>query len=183
MAANRRRTNAYDLPGSAAYAPAYDGSAVRAPRREEELQTQPKRRQKPKTLTRKKVRVREAGQVAPFAVVGFLAVAAFAAMLLLSYVQYTVVSGDVVRLRKQLSALQEQNSTLSAQYEQVFDSATIQQAAGDDAVRPSNDQIVYIDLSEEDQVTVFSETSPAGALSEAVERIADCFSGLIEYFR
>ena len=33
----RRNTTAYSTYGSVAYAPAYDGSAVRAPRREEEL--------------------------------------------------------------------------------------------------------------------------------------------------
>ena len=45
----RRNTTTYSTYGSVAYAPAYDGSAVRAPRREEELQRAPapypKRRQ------------------------------------------------------------------------------------------------------------------------------------------
>ena len=45
MAARRRSTTVYNTYGSVAYAPAYDGSAVRAPRREEELQ----RRPQPKT--------------------------------------------------------------------------------------------------------------------------------------
>ena len=91
MAAYRRRsTTAYDTYGSVAYAPAYDGSAVRAPRRQEEvLQPAPRPRQREqvrrRTLERAQVQVREAGQVAPFAVVGFLAVAVFAALLILSY--------------------------------------------------------------------------------------------------
>src|SRR5699024_7842497 len=119
---------------SVAYAPAYDGSAVRVPRREEELQRRPQPKQRPRVrrqaLTRTRVQVREAGQVAPFAVVGFLSVAAFAVMLLLSFVQYTVLNGQMASLSSELSTLQAENATLSAQYEKVFDMETIQQAVG-----------------------------------------------------
>ena len=59
MAARRRSTTVYNTYGSVAYAPAYDGSAVRAPRREEELQRrpQPKTREhvRRKQLTRTQV--------------------------------------------------------------------------------------------------------------------------------
>ena len=81
----RRNTTEYRTYGSVAYAPAYDGSAVRAPRREEELRRAPapypRRRQQVRKRERAKVEVRPAGAVAPFAVIGFLAVALFAAML------------------------------------------------------------------------------------------------------
>ena len=56
MAVRRRNTIAYNTYGSVAYAPVYDGSAVRAPRREEEFQRapQPKTRERTRTqsLTR-----------------------------------------------------------------------------------------------------------------------------------
>jgi phenylalanyl-tRNA synthetase beta chain len=45
MAARRRNTTTYNTYGSVAYAPAYDGSAVRVPRREEELQHRPQPKQ------------------------------------------------------------------------------------------------------------------------------------------
>jgi len=184
MAARRRNTISYNTYGSVAYAPAYDGSAVRAPRREEEVRRapQPKTRESARTLTRTQVEVREAGQVAPFAVVGFLAVAVFALLLVMSYAQLTVVSGETVSLRNELSALQTENATLTAQYEQVFDMETIQAAVGGTMVRPTNDQVVYIDLSEPDAVVVYGEEA-AGGFAGALESAGKVVSGVFEYFR
>ncbi len=188
MTARRRNTTAYGYGtyGSVAYAPAYDGGAVRIPRREEELQRRPRPKQREqvarRVLTRTQVQVRESGQVAPFAVVGFLAVAMFAAMLLLSYVQYTVLNGQMAELSNEVSTLQSENATLSAQYEKVFDMETIQQAVGDTMARPSSDQVVYLDLSEEDTVVIFrdeEENGLVGALHAAGQTLGE----IIEYFR
>ena len=69
MATRRRnQTLTYRTYGSVAYAPAYDGSAVRAPGQEQVLQPKPKQRRRVETLTRTQVQVREAGMVSPFAV-------------------------------------------------------------------------------------------------------------------
>ena len=187
MAARRRNTTAYHTYGSVAYAPAYDGSAARVPRREEELQRVPqprtRERVRQKELTRTQVQVREAGQVAPFAVVGFVAVAVFAALLLLSYVQYTVLSSEMVSLRSEMSSLQKENATLSAQYEKVFDMDTIQAAVGDTMVRPTSDQVVYIDLSEPDTVVVYGEQAGENSLVSAVKELGAVLGEFIEYFR
>ena len=187
MAARLRSTTAYNSYGSVAYAPAYDGSAVRAPRREEELQRRPQPKQRERIrrqeLTRTRVQVREAGQVAPFAVVGFLAVAVFAALLLLSYVQYTVLNGEMVSLRSQLNTLQTENATLSARYEKVFDMATIQAAVGDTMTRPTNDQVVYIDLSEPDTVVVFGEEDTESGILGAFKGAGKVMGEIVEYFR
>lgn len=189
MAANRRRnTTGYSTYGSVAYKPAYeDGSAVRAPRREEELHRapapMPKRREQVRRHERAKVEVRPAGAVAPFAVIGFLAVALFAVMLITSYAQLTVANDEMVRLRSQLSDLKSENATLMAQYEKVFDLETIQEAVGDTMVRPTNDQVVYIDLSAPDTVTVY-ETEMAGAgFRILADGAGDVFECIIEYFR
>ena len=120
MAAHRRRsTTTYGTFGSVAYAPAYEGNTVRAPRREEELRRapapRPRERQQVRRHERTKVQVRQAGQVAPFAVVGFLAVALFAAMLVTSYVQLTMANDEMVSLSKELSELQAEHVTLRAQ--------------------------------------------------------------------
>lgn len=187
----RRRTSrvsgsvAYNTYGSVAYAPAYDGSAVRAPRREEELyRPEPQRRQRERVrhhaLERAKVKVREAGQVAPFAVVSFAAVAVFAVMLLLSCAQYLAVTNEVVSLRREMSSLESQNVTLSAEYERLYDISSIQEAVGSEMVKPTGDQVVYIDLSEPDTVTVFGAEEGEGSL---LEEIGERISGLIEYFR
>lgn len=186
MASRRRNTTVYNTYGSVAYAPAYDGSAVRAPRREEELQHRPQPKQREhvrrKTLTRAQVQVREAGQVAPFAVVGFLAVAVFAALLLMSYVQYTVLNGQMVSLRSEMSTLQQESATLSAQYEKVFDMETIQAAVGETMVRPTSDQVVYIDLSSPDTVVVYGDETGSGILG-ALKEAGQVLGEIVEYFR
>lgn len=188
MAAYRRRTTtAYNTYGSVAYAPAYDGSAVRVPRRQEEVYQpapRPKQRQQvnKRTLVRTHAQVRQAGQVAPFAVVGFLAVAVFAVMLIMSYAQLTVVNDQMVSLRSELSDLQSENATLTAQYEKVFDMDKLQAAVGSEMVRPGSDQVVYIDLSEPDAVTIYGEESTGGILG-ALKGAGQVLGGIVEYFR
>ena len=134
MASRRRETTQYNTYGSVAYAPAYEGGAIRLPRREEEQHRRPQPKQREhvrrQELKRAQVQVRQAGHVAPFAVIGFLAVAAFAVLLLLSHVQYTVLNGEVASLRSQMTKLQTENATLSAQYEKVFDLDTIHRRPG-----------------------------------------------------
>ena len=153
MAARRRSTTVYNTYGSVAYAPAYDGSAVRAPRREEELQRrpQPKTREhvRRKQLTRTQVQVREAGQVAPFAVVGFIAVAVFAALLITSFAQFTALNGEVVSLQNQLTTLQTENAT----------------------------------LSEPDTVVVYGEQEASGGIVGALKAAGTVLGEMIEYFR
>ena len=183
----RHNTTAYSTYGSVAYAPAYDGNAVRAPRREEELRRAPapypKRREQVRRQERASVRVRQAGAIAPFAVVGFLAVAIFAAMLITSYAQLTVANDEMVALRRELSELKSENATLSAQYEKVFDMKTIQEAVGDSMVRPSSEQVVYIDLSAPDTVTLHHEETVGSGLKTLMDGIGNVFGSIMEYFR
>ena len=186
MAANRRRTTtAYSAYGSAAYSPLYDGNAARVPRREEEYipVPQPKRREQVRRHERARVEVRQAGQIAPFAVVGFLAVAVFAVMLITSYAQLTVANDEMVSLRRELSQLKEENVTLSAQYEKVFDLATVEAAVGDTMVRPTGDQVVYIDLSAPDTVTVYGDGTGTSWFQRVADGAGEVFGSIIEYFR
>ncbi len=188
MAAYRRRgTTTYDTYGSVAYAPAYDGSAVRAPRRQEEvLQPAPRPRQREqvrrRSLERTRVQVRQAGQVAPFAVVGFLAVAVFAALLVMSYAQLAVSNSAMSSLRGELEDLQAEHAVLAAEYEKVFDMDKLQAAVGGEMVRPDSDQVTYIDLSEPDQVTVYAEER-TGGLAGALAGAGRVLEGFLEYFR
>lgn len=178
----RQRTTAYRVNGSAAYAPAYTGSVVRTPRRQEEQVSVPKRAPRRQAVTRPQVAVREAGHVAPFAVVGFLAVGVFAVLLLLSTLQLHIASDNVVALRSRLSDLHTEQATLSARYEQEFDLQRLQAAVGGTMVRPTPDQITYIDMSRPDSVVVFRDGATPGAAG-AAKGIGEIFSGLVEYFR
>lgn len=183
MATRRRnQTLSYRTYGSVAYAPAYDGSAVRAPGQEEVLQPKPRVRPKERALTRTQVQVRPAGQVSVFTVLGFLVVGVFAALLLFSYSQYTVVADQVVSLRQELSTLQTENATLTAEYEKVFDMERIQAAVGGTMVRPSAGQIEYIDLSEPDSVELYADQGSTGLMG-VLQGLGDVISEVIEYFR
>ena len=184
MASRRRRTS-YDTYGNVAYAPVYEGNAVRVPRREETLQPKPRvrPREQERTLTRTRVQVREAGEVSPIAVIGFLAVGIFAALLLWSYSQYIVTTDQLVTLRSDLVDLQEENVRLSAQYEKVFDMERIQEAVGDTMVRPTSDQIVYLDLSEPDRVTLYGEDETAQGPLGLWKGLEELFGDLFAYFQ
>lgn len=186
MATRRRFTTRYDSYGSVAYAPVYEGNTVRAPRREEEYQPipQPRRREQPRRqqLERTEVEVRQAGAVAPFAIIGFMAVAVLAALLLFSHAQSTVLNAEVVQLRSQLTTLEAENAKLSAQYEQVFDMSKIQEAVGDTMVRPTGSQAVYLDLSEPDTVVVFDQLKD-NRIFDALAAAGRTLGDLIEYFR
>ena len=182
MAARQRMTT-YRTNGSAAYAPVYEGNVVRSPRRQEEQWSVPKRSPKRQPATRPQAAVRAPGQVAPFAVIGFLAVGVFAALLLFTCLQLHMSSDAVSSLRDQLTELQAQNAALSAQYEQVFDMEHLEAAVGSTMVRPTNDQITYIDMSQPDSVVLHGGNSRMAGVAGAVHGVQEVFSGLIEYFR
>ena len=181
MAARQRMTT-YRTNGSVAYAPVYEGNVVRSPRRQEEQRSVPKRPPKHRAVERPRVEVRQAGHVAPFGVVGFLAVGVFAVLLLLSYLQLHMVSDSVVSLRNQLGELQAQNASLSAQYEQVFDMEHLEAAVGATMIRPTADQITYIDMSQPDSVVLHAGASPMAGAVGAVHGAQEVFSSLVEYF-
>jgi len=186
--ATRRRTKAtnYQTYGSMAYAPAYAGSAVRAPGKQEGLYHPPapkvRKKVRQNVLTRTRVQVREAGKVSPFAVVGFMAVALFAAMVVMSYAQHTALSDEVVSLRSEISALETERADLAAEYERIFDLASIQAAVGDAMVRPATDQVVYIDLSEPDSVVLYGQDDSAEGVEGFFTSMEEIFHNLIEYF-
>ena len=126
--------------------------------------------------------MREAGEVSPFAVIGFAAVGVFAALLIFSYAQF-VMANDAVTLRNDLKTLQAENVTLSARYEQVFDMERIQAAVGDTMVRPTEEQIVYLDLSEPDSVVLYGEEETASGIQGALQGFKNIVHELTEYFR
>ena len=82
-------------------------------------QTTPRVKPRVHERSRVRVQVREQQPVAPFAVLGFLAAAAIAIVLLLGYVQLNGVYAQTVKLQDQLVELQDQGANLEARYEAV----------------------------------------------------------------
>ncbi len=161
-------TDSWQLPSSAEadtrITAAYPMTRMMAPRRGSSSGRRffgpgPMVRPRERAVVRPRVRVREAGLVSPFAVVGFLAVGVFAVLLLFSYVQLTTISQQVVELRNEMTALQSEEAKLRTAYELSYDLSSIEETmtASGAMVRPQNGQVVYVDLSEPDTVTFFNQ--------------------------
>ena len=172
-AVEQRRTSRYEVYGNVAYDPVWEGGAVAvpAPERQEVLRPRPNVRPKERTLARPRVQVREAGKVSPFAVVGFFSIAVMAVLLLMCCVRLTILNDESVHLRNQLSQLQAEEADLLARYELAYDLQAIETELLSNGimVRPSSEQMVVLDLSEPDNVVVYSQNESTGSLVDSVK--------------
>lgn len=136
----------------------------------------------PQVRSISKVQVRERQRVSWMAVVGFSTVIMLAVLVLMSYVQLTVLSSSVVQMKSQLSSLQTQNVTLTAQYEKMYDLSTVKEVAEAAGMsKPTSSQIYYIDLSNGDNAIVYQEKD-AGVLSRLLTSLNHGFYAVVEYF-
>ena len=129
-----------------------------------------------------KVKTRTQQKVSPVAVMGVLGVVAMALLVLVSYVQLTMISSSVVSLKSELSALQAQNVALTAEYERLYDLASVKEAAeAAGMAKPSNSQVYYIDLSEGDSAVVYQQQD-TGILSRLLTSLGHGIYTAVEYF-
>lgn len=162
--------NRYSTHGNNAYAPQTTDSPRKVRQPQRTPQKAPQKRPSVRPITRKRVQLREAGSISFDSIFGFFTAGFLAALLINSYVNLAVTSDEIVQLRASLSALQSQNQVLSAQYEKHFDISRIEEALGETLVRPTNDQMVYIDLSQPDRVNIFG-TENTNSFFAAFQRI------------
>lgn len=146
------------------------------PRRREAVQ------EAPKVRSVSKVRARERQRVSLLSVLGFAAVLGLAVMVLMNYIQLTVLSADMVSLQSELSVLETENVRLTAQYEQMFDMAAVKEAAAAAGMgKPSNSQVCYIDLSDGDSAVVYQTEDP-NVLSRLLTSLNHGIYAVVEYF-
>lgn len=177
MASPKKRKK-YDM--NTVRSTAYDGSAARVL----EGQPLPHRRPKtsPRTRTRPKLRVREPGQVSLFAVTGFAAVIILAVLILMSLVNLTKLSTEISALENEMDKLQSEEADLQSRYERSYDLSAIEKAVTADGSmsRPQSGQIIYVDLTEPDNVVVYGEDGDrAGGFLDAV---AEIVQNILAYF-
>lgn len=181
--ANERRATQYRTYGSAAYQPQYEGNTVRRSgqrtRRHEEPVRRPRVQPRTQTVARPSVEVRQQTAVAPFAIVGFIAVILCALMLVMSSAKLAMVKDQTVELRSTLADLQQEEKILLAQYELAFDLADIEDmfTADGSMVKVGSGQTVYLDLSEGDNV-VYYEAAENG-LAGLIRQVEQFFAGLL----
>ncbi len=112
-----------------------------------------------------KVRVEtQAKKVAPhismWAVLGFLTAMALMFFIVFSYMQLTEISTASGALNREIKQLQKESVLLTSQKESMIDMREIERIAKEELgmVKPSKDQIIYIDLSGEDHAVVADKT-------------------------
>ena len=151
--------------------------AGEAPRHQEQVRQQPKVHAAPKVL------VRERQPVSLFSLLGFAAVAGLAVLVLMSYIQLTALASDTVALKKQLSTLETEHATLTAQYEQMFDLTTVREAAeAAGMTKPSTSQICYLDMAGGDSAIVYQQEEPS-VLSSVLTALNHGVYAVVEYFK
>ena len=150
--------------------------AGEAPRHQEVAKEQP--RVRPQT----QVQVRERQRLSFVTAAGFVAVVTMAVMVLMSYIQLMMLSSSTVELKQQLTALKAENVSLTAEYEQMFDRATVKEAAeAAGMTKPSVSQVYYIDLSSGDSAVVYQREDPS-ALSRLLTSLNHGMYAVMEYF-
>lgn len=178
MATAATKRHGYQTYGNVAYDPAY------APEREGGTRTEPLIRPRERVVGRERVRVRAAGYVAPAAVIGFLAVAVVAVLILMSYVQLTDTSNQIVRLRREAETLATEHAELMTQYELAYDLKSVEEqvTSSGKMVQPSAGQIVSLNLSEPDSATVYAEETE-NILGELWESLTGAVRNIGAFFR
>ena len=174
MAAERRPY--YSTNGAAAY-DVYSQNAVRQPVREPERHELPQERE----LPRKQQRVRAKTAVAPFGILGAACAACMMILVIFGYVQLFEASSRVSRLESRLQSLQEEQLLLQSKYEGKIDLAAIEEKALELGLKkPSQEQIVYVNLTGTDQAEIY-RTEKSSILGEIISAVEQSISDLIAY--
>lgn len=171
--------------GNVAYDLDYLGNvAVERTAAERAYEPQPLVRPRERVRTRTRVQVREQQRVSLFAIAGFLAVAVVAVVVLMGYIQLSLLNSQTMQLNQQLDSLQTEEGKLLSQYERTFDLQAIEDEllASGEMVKPKAGQIFYIDLSEPDAAMVHG-SQEENPLLELWETVKQAVLNGVEYFR
>ena len=177
---DERRRNMTMIYGSLAY----DLDTLARERQLEEAGEMPERSgaPPPKAQPRRHPQAQAKTRPSPLLAGGIVLVCALVMVLLLGYVQLTVVSNHVVTIKNQLATLEEEHVSLVTEYEKTFDLATIKAAAEEAGMsKPTSGQVQYIDLSGSDTAVVYGDEP--GMVEKAISSIKGGAQFIWEYFR
>lgn len=128
------------------------------------------------------VLVRARQVVSPLAVFSVAAIMGLALLVLMSYVQLTLLSAETVELQSQLAELETENVSLTAQYQRMFDMASVKEAAEAAGMsKPSGTQMGHLDLSAGDSAVAYRQKEP-GLLSRILSSLHGGVYAVVEYF-
>ena len=133
-------------------------------------------------LFRSRVLLRARQYVSPLAVLSVSAIMGLALLLLMNYVQLTRLSAETVKLQSQLAELETENTDLTARYQQMFDMASVKEAAEAAGMsKPSSTQMSRLDLSEGDSAVAYQQKEP-GLFSRILSSLHGGVYAVVEYF-
>lgn len=190
MASAAAKKRSYRTPGVVNGSLAYDFNTLE--RRlesslEQELYVPPREESAAEVISKAreqtKAQIRAPEWVSPAAVAGFAVLTLLLAALVFSYVELMTIGSSVVTMQNQLTALQAEQVSLQARYEQAFDLTNVKEAAtAAGMVQPSDSQLYYIDLSTPDNATVYREAAGGGA-KDVLGLLFQAIQMAVEYFR
>lgn len=142
----------------------------------------PKAREKAKVYEAPRVLLRARQVVSPLAVLSVAAIMGLALLVLMSYVQLTMLSAETVELRSRLTELETENVSLTAQYQRMFDMASVKEAAEAAGMsKPSSTQMSQLDLSAGDSAVAYRQKEP-GLFSRILSSLHGGVYAVVEYF-
>lgn len=166
---NWNTNNAYEYETDADLI--FGGSAV--PKRKESQRPGKRIARRTAPIRQREVRVRTAGKISPFAIIGFGAVVVLAALVLYGQITLMQLNEQVSAAADQIVVLQSENAQLEQMYETAFSTENIEQATQNTMSKPTADQYIYVDLSMDDQVTVYQNNSILDKLSNLWDTFLD----------
>ena len=185
--AEQKRNRRYRTSGNVAYQPEVEQEPLREPARRERIhgntvrRPEPARRPQPRRrpTPRPDVQVRTQSAIAPFAVVGIFAVLVCTMLLVMSTAQLAVANNEIVSMRNELTDLQDENRSLQAKYELIFDLEAIEKQflSNGSMVRAEAGQTVYLDLSAPDSVVYYDGAGEG--LSALLQRAEQYLANLL----
>ena len=139
-------------------------------------------RKQEKVHSAPRVLVREREYVSKLAVLGVAAIMGLALVVLMNYVELTLLSSETVKLQSQLAELETENTDLTARYQQMFDMASVKEAAEAAGMsKPSSTQMSRLDLSEGDSAVAYQQKEP-GLFSRILSSLHGGVYAVVEYF-
>ena len=142
----------------------------------------PKAREKARVYEAPRVLLRARQYVSPLAVLSVSAIMGLALLLLMNYVQLTRLSAETVKLQSQLAELETENTDLTARYQQMFDMASVKEAAEAAGMsKPSSTQMSHLDLSAGDSAVAYRQREP-GLFRRILSSLRGGVCAVVEYF-
>ena len=131
---------------------------------------------------RPKVKVKAKTTIAPFALIGSVAVILLLAMVIHGYVQLYEVTSRVGDLNDQYTVVERENNKLRSAYESQIDLGLIEIKAKQLGMKqPSSSQTVYVNVSGVDRAEIL-QTPHQNLLVDTWNAIKESFTGILEYF-